>query len=108
MCLENIRFIPFVIAHEILTIWEGVWLTLGDNVALKFLTDSGITIRQECGLENYDGRGVVFTSFKHDGIKGDTNGDGRASLPEEGDWLGIYDNYFRMFLDEGNVYYAAN
>jgi len=100
--------VPYVIAYETLTIWEGVRLTLGDDVALKFLADAGITIRQQWGLENYDGSGVVFTSFKHDGIKGDTNGDGSASSPEEGDWFGIYDNYFGMFLDEENVYYAAN
>lgn len=67
-------------------------LTLGDNVVLKFTPSSEIVIDAGSQIGNYNGTGVYFTSFKDDTKKGDTNGDGTASTPGNGDWGGIYDN----------------
>ncbi|MCX6198478.1 MAG: hypothetical protein NTY88_04535 [Bacteroidetes bacterium] len=70
-------------------------LTLGDNVVLKFNTNtppnSGFSLYIPAGtsqLVNYDGPGVAFTSYNDDSLKGDTNGDG-FSVGTPAYWSGI-------------------
>jgi hypothetical protein len=59
----------------------GKILTLGNGVVLKFAryTNPGFTLFLPSGLsqiQNYDGPGVVFTSYDDDSVMGDSNGDG--------------------------------
>ncbi|MDA3814653.1 MAG: carboxypeptidase-like regulatory domain-containing protein [Candidatus Cloacimonetes bacterium] len=79
--------VPFVVSAELL-IESSNSLTLADDVILKF-DDSSIWYQGD-NLINYDGSGVLFTSFKDDLNGGDTNGDAGNTVPATGDWDGIY------------------
>ena len=73
--------------------WIMDTMTLGNDVVIKFRPDSTIVLDGGISeLNNYNGIGVAFTSYKDDVRKGDTNGDGNATTPAVSDWKGIYDN----------------
>ncbi|MEO7482979.1 MAG: hypothetical protein ABIT81_04410, partial [Ferruginibacter sp.] len=68
-------------------------LVLGDSVVIKFAryTTPGFTLSIPSGtvqIQNYDGPGVVFTSYTDDSFLGDSNGDGPSS-GTAGYWEGI-------------------
>lgn len=100
--------VPYVIDDNDWWINSGGSLTLADNVCLKFRPDSELLLDDTNAINNHDGPGVVFTSYKDDTQKGDTNGDGSASTPTAGDWGGIYDNIATAYVSWGNIYFAAN
>ncbi len=100
--------VAFVITAFDLAIQEPYKLVLGNDVVLKFVN----TGRLNCGggvsaLENYNGSGVQYTSFKDDERKGDTNGDGMNSSPAEADWLGVFLDDFKAgnYADWPNIHY---
>jgi hypothetical protein len=87
-------------------------LTLGDNVVVKFNTHTptpGFSLYIPAGvsqLVNYDGTGVVFTSYDDDSYLGDTNGDG-LSFGTTGSWDGI-ETSGPVWYGWPNIYYAAH
>ena len=87
--------VAFVVTASDLIIGSHTKLTLGNNVVIKFAEHSSMTVMSGEGcLINHDGPGVFFTSLKDDEHKGDTNGDGNATVPNTADWTGIYlDNW---------------
>lgn len=85
--------VPFVINDGDFWINSGAILTLGDDVVLKFQPNSQLLLQDgESAIQNHDGTGVVFTSYKDDSLIGDTNADGVATVPLDNDWIGIYDD----------------
>lgn len=99
--------VAFVILYDGFEVWDNYSLTLGDNVVLKMMEGAMLDIQQNALLINAQGSGVVFTSFKDDDAKGDTNGDGDLTFPPPAnDWLGIYNNDY--FYTWPNIHYSKN
>jgi hypothetical protein len=89
----------------------GKKLVLGDNVVIKFAayTTPGFALYLPDGdmqLQNFDGPGVVFTSYTDDDYKGDTNGDGPSS-GTPGYWDGI-ETTGPIWFGWPNILYAAH
>lgn len=101
--------VAYVIQYDSFEIWDNFSLTLGDNVVLKFYSGAKLDLQIGCELFNNQGAGVFFTSFKDDGHKGDTNGDGNATSPTSEEWLGIYNNQpVNYFYTWSNILFSKN
>lgn len=98
--------VPYVVNDVDLWVNSGASLTLADNVAIKFTTDS-VLLHEGANLLNHDGTGVVFTSYKDDTVKGDTNGDQAATSPADNDWGGIYNNATSVYETWTNIHYDS-
>ena len=99
--------VAFVVTAANLDIGVNRTLTFGNNVVVKFVEHSTLTVSNEGCLINHDGNGVFFTSLKDDERKGDTNGDGSETLPEVADWTGIYINGWKSvgYATWSNIFY---
>ncbi len=98
--------VPFVIDDVDFWINENGTLTLGNDVVIKFTTDSRVVLAGS--ISNGTGPGVYFTSYKDDSKKGDTNADGNSTSPANGDWEGIYDNIHSAWLTWSNILYDSH
>ena len=90
-------------------LWISSTLTLGNNVVIKFKPASTIVLNNGAtsSIINYNGTGVVFTSYKDDSLKGDSNADGTATSPAANDWGGIYDNGTSVYMTWANIHYDS-
>ncbi|HDR67742.1 MAG TPA: hypothetical protein ENN61_01700 [Bacteroidaceae bacterium] len=99
--------VAFVIDDNDWWINTGASLRLQNNVVLKFKPGSALLLSEgPSTLINHDGAGVFFTSYKDDSKKGDTNGDGNATTPHQGDWYGIYDDNASVMLAWPNILFS--
>ena len=81
------KHVPYVLGGWSSNSWAfdpGKILILGDSVVLKFAryTTPGFTLFIPNGIsqiQNYNGPGVVFTSYNDDSRLGDSNGDGSST-----------------------------
>ncbi|MEO6734615.1 MAG: PKD domain-containing protein [Ferruginibacter sp.] len=106
--------VPYVLGGWSSNSWSfdpGKILILGDSVVLKFAryTNPGFSIFIPNGtsqIQNYNGLGVVFTSYNDDSWLGDSNGDG-PSAGTAGFWEGIQTTG-PVWYSWPNIYFAAH
>lgn len=102
--------VAYVINDNDLWISSGNSLTLANDVVIKFTSASTLILDEGAG-QLIHGSSNAFTSFKDDGMKGDTNGDASATSPGNGDWEGIYDNSLSIpdpyFYTWTTIYYDS-
>ncbi len=80
---------PYVLTDDV-TVAEGVTLTLLPGVVVK--ADSAkreLIVLGRLTASATAVHPIVLTSYKDDAAHGDTNGDGSATRPAVGDWVGV-------------------
>ena len=95
--------LPFVLTGEVeVSVYET--LTLFAGTIVKGDSTGQLTVKGTLDVNGTSSDWVVFTSLKDDSYGGDTNGDGSATFPSPGDWLGIY-LHGPVYGNQGNGYF---
>jgi RHS repeat-associated protein len=92
-----------------LVVPDGVTLTIAPDAIVKLDERVGIWIDAGGRLlaEGTVAQPITFTSIHDDTIGGDTAGDGNATTPVDGDWLGIRSQGGDVVLDHVRMYYGG-
>ncbi len=95
------------IASYSVTVASGVTLTLQPGTIIKFASGCSLNVNGTLDARGTLAAPIVFTSLKDDENGGDTNGDGTKTLPNPGDWIGVYNNGGTVKLTLAKVFYGG-
>lgn len=99
---------PYLFWGPSVSVLNNSTLTIEPGTVIKFL-DAGLTIDGGLNAVGTADEKIIFTSFLDDADGRDTNGDAGGSLPNPGNWSGIYftKNSFNSELENVVVRYAG-
>jgi hypothetical protein len=93
-----------IVIDGTLTVQSSVTLGIEPGTIVKFSGEnSGIVVSGNLDIDGTSENPVVLTSLRDDSAGGDTNGDGTASGPIPGDWIGLHFDSSSSFGQLENV-----
>jgi len=98
---------PYIVGD--LEIPTGISLRIEPGTVVKFKSAGGLTVGGTLDIAGSAEEPVVLTSIKDDTHAGDTNGDGKISIPAAGNWDGIYaDEAGTASIDYAEIGYGGS
>ena len=100
----HVTEVPYILDDRIQVHGSQV-IDIGPNVVVKFKR-TGAGISRNAASNVVLNPSAILTSYKDDSVGGDTNGDGNATTPSKGDWLGLYNIGSQHYEASANIRYA--
>ncbi len=81
---------PYVVMSTGVTVSSGALLSIHAGTVIKFIAGAQLSVYGILDANGTEENQVVFTSLLDDTFAGDTNSDADTTVPNSGDWDGIY------------------
>jgi hypothetical protein len=108
---DSDQVFPYVVVdygNKGVTIISGSDITIPPGAVYKFDAGTYLDVQGSLIMGSTAQKPIIFTSFKDDSYKGDTNGDVSATLPAPGDWDAVYLENSSTTFHDGVVKYSVS